>query len=221
MRVSYLLTFIISLFCTTISLAQQQKDPVVHAHLVEKSEELNLSKTVINDYIVTKQFVTAHNQVTHTYLQQTVNGIPVANARMTMSTYSNGVELHTASRFIDGIENLQVVSQTSISELDAINHSAEAYEVNYNLDANLVGNEGQDKVYQANSISTQENIKVRKVFVHLDQQLRLAYETDIFYDEINAWWQTRIDAGNGSVLDSITWTLECGFVAMAMLRSQN
>ena len=64
---------------STMTFGQGNRD-IIRTYLTENKEKLQLEKTDIQDWIVTNEVYSKRSQITHIYIQQTHQGIPIFNA---------------------------------------------------------------------------------------------------------------------------------------------
>lgn len=67
--------------------------------LMERATELALSDLDLSDYVVTDNYQSTHNGVTHIYLQQRYNGLPIANANANINVTEDGRIINVGSSF--------------------------------------------------------------------------------------------------------------------------
>lgn len=173
--------------------------------------EEGLSKDDIKEYIVTDQYHSKKINLVHTYLQQTRDGIPIYGARMTVSNNPEGKIIHIGNRFLSDLQKMDVKKQKNLNETTAILKAADHLGVLYKNDLSQESASKFSNIFRSNSISDQEAIAVRQVYVPVKSQLVLAFEVDIFSAQLNEWWQIRIDASNGEMINKDAWTVECNF----------
>ena len=70
------------------------------AYLDENQEALGLTNADLADLIVTDQYVSEHNGMTHIYLRQRVNGIEVVGGNININIASDGSVINLGNRFI-------------------------------------------------------------------------------------------------------------------------
>ena len=68
--------------------------------LSENAQALGLQVSDLEDLVVTDTYTTKHNQVTHIYVRQRLNGIAIANGSLTLNLDRSGRLLSSSSRFI-------------------------------------------------------------------------------------------------------------------------
>ncbi len=74
-------------------------------YLKANAADFGAASSDFNHYRVTNNYVSQHNGVTHVYLQQTYNGLPIKNAVAAVSLTSSGQVISAASSFIPGLNH--------------------------------------------------------------------------------------------------------------------
>ncbi len=73
---------------------------IADGFLVSRVNEFGLSPSDLQDYIVTDQYSSAHTDVTHIYLQQRHQGLPVVGANVNINIMDDGRVLNVGSSFV-------------------------------------------------------------------------------------------------------------------------
>jgi Ca2+-binding RTX toxin-like protein len=73
------------------------------------------------DFIITDQYVTAHNGVTQLYLQQTYLGLPIIDANFNVNILADGTILSADSSFMSGLDSLKLSSTPQMTANQAFN----------------------------------------------------------------------------------------------------
>ncbi|MEZ4894125.1 MAG: hypothetical protein R2778_14055 [Saprospiraceae bacterium] len=80
------------LMLSGFGLQAQDYSGVIQRYMLENRDKLQLVQTDIENWNVSDQYLTRHNQVTHVYLQQTVNGLKIHNAISSVAIQNNEVK---------------------------------------------------------------------------------------------------------------------------------
>ena len=99
-----------------VSYSQTVELSEIQSYLIENNPEL--SRDDIQNLIITNQFESKHNGVTHIYVAQSLNGIRVVNSSLTSAFDRDGNLRHVASRFFPKINSQ--VSSPALSLSDAV-----------------------------------------------------------------------------------------------------
>jgi len=185
---------------------------VTLTYLEENKEELGLSSDDFKDWIITDQYKSAHNGVTHTYVVQRHNGIKIHNAMINSNVMPNGKMLLLGNRFI--ADKASKVKNT-IAGLTAINAVQKAgADVGINIPASLAVKQQQS---QTKITFEKGNIALEPITSELvyqlteDGSLVLAYDIYLYQKNGKSAWSMRVDANTGTVLEKNDLVIKCKF----------
>jgi len=195
----------------TFNIVAQEKSIVARQHLQKVSAALHLSESDLQEAIVKDEFTS--RGMTHVHLGQMVNGTEVWNSDMNFAIMNGQVVSMTGS-FISGIQEKVTTRSRSISAEQAI--SAAALHVSLDLTEVLLYREENSKgefVYNEAGISYSP-ITVKSYYLRTSkEELKLVWNVNI--QELSGfhWWNIRVDAENGKVLEKSDWVVNCQFEA--------
>ncbi len=169
--------------------------------------EYGLVPADFDNWIVTDEFKSEHNGITHIYFQQTRDGFPIFNSTLSTAVDSNGKIKHVANRF-EALSDLQTIKQDGVADISAIQKVAEYLEIKKPSTIQLQNELKTKKIYQSADFS-EEAITVESVFVKNGKQLVLTKQVALYSNEIKEWWQVRINAASGKLVSKNSWTVEC------------
>jgi len=144
--------------------------------------------------------------ITHVYLTQVVNGIPIQNAASSIHLdKSNNIVLFNNS-LVCNAETLINTNTAKVGSIDALNiaASAKSIAIQTMLSKNIQPQANGKMVYNVES-----PLSTTPVYVIIENELRLAWNCEIYNIETSDWWQIRIDAVTGEVLSENNWTAHC------------
>ncbi|MDW3646057.1 MAG: M36 family metallopeptidase [Bacteroidia bacterium] len=81
--------------------------------------DLNLTDSDIEGLIITNEYSSKHNGITHVYLNQTYKGIPISGAVINVNIDKHGRILNLGNRFVTDIKNRISADQPSLSRRTA------------------------------------------------------------------------------------------------------
>lgn len=168
-----------------------------------------LSEVDINELVITNQYTSKHNGVTHVYFRQRYNGIDVFNGVGSVhfkQGFANGLN----QSFVSNIASKAASLQTQISATQAVSNTAQY--LNLKAPASLAKNNiqmiGFKAVLQDVSVST-EPIKLQLFYLNDNGVLRLVYNTNWLDNKTGNWWNVRVDASTGEIVDQNNWSISC------------
>lgn len=205
-RSFFLLIFLIS----SVSFAQETTQ-VVQDYLNDNRERLSLTTNDIKDWVITSENVSVRSGLTHVYIQQRHREIPIYNAVANLSI-KNGQVVHSGISFIQDAQSKVNALNPAVNPTSAIQKMGTIFELGSPSSISLIQTTGDNSfVYSKSGISA-ERIPVELVYQPTeDNKLILAWRLSVL--EINGihWWDARIDASTGVLLDSNDWNISCQF----------
>jgi Fungalysin metallopeptidase (M36)/PA domain/Secretion system C-terminal sorting domain/Fungalysin/Thermolysin Propeptide Motif len=163
------------------------------------------------DYLISSTSIDKQSGITHLYLQQTLHQIPIYNA-ITICAIKNIKVVYCKNGFIENA-NKTIISIPKISPEKAVEIMLQNANSLYAKTSFLKTKE--DKKNNAYSfvnknISARE-IEVKLVYQKIKKQLVLAWHVSADLKENEHWWNYRIDATTGAVVDKNDYTNTCDF----------
>ncbi|WP_421947147.1 T9SS-dependent M36 family metallopeptidase [Phaeodactylibacter xiamenensis] len=196
---------------TTLTAQVAEPDQIAARYLMESRADLKLTQADIADYEITNTVVTRHNKVTHVYLQQQHAGIPVRNAILNMNITENGEVFSMGNRFISDLSSQVNTTQPQISMETAVRKLMAHANVNSSAPLSIDRQPGEH-----HAIFNPAGLALEPIEVHLAYQpvrgaVRLAWNVTFYELSGQHWWDARIDAITGEVLDAFDQVLHCQF----------
>lgn len=181
--------------------AAQQGSTAVSA-FTTRAKAQGLSATDVSNPLVTNSYTDASTGITHTYLQQRVNGLVVFNATGAVHTDKTGKVVFATQDF--------VTNATAKSGAPTPTLTPEQAVVAASVSLGLPRPVGLRTVTEArvadgmlfnNGGISEENIPVRLMYTRQDDKLVLVWEVTIAQLDQQHWWNARIDAKTGQLVD--------------------
>jgi hypothetical protein len=174
--------------------------------------ELGLTAGDIADFVVSDQYMSKHNGVTHVYLQQRLGGIDVVNGLFNVNVMGDGRILHFGNRFVGGLADAVNTQSAAIEHEDAIAAAAQHFGLDVHEEAlrivEVFGGPALKMRYDGAGIS-QQAIPVGLEYLPLaDGRVQLVWSLVIRRIETPDWWNVFVDARTGEVLDKFNWTAD-------------
>ena len=187
------------IFVATIASSEPSK-AVIRDHLTASVSKLGF----IPQFRITNTVVTSSGaQVV--YGVQTHLGIDVFNSNFVIAMNQNEV-LKVSQDFIVNIENLIQSKQFGLSASEALNILVKAKTKVAISDLQ----EFSPGFYELqNSVLSDETIKIRKIWVLVGNVVIPSYDVSLYEKNHKHWFNTRIDASNGSILNQNDWVVSC------------
>lgn len=176
-------------------------------YLRQNAETLGLTEADLADLVVTDRYVSKHNGVTHLYLQQYHQDIPVFGALINLNFDKNGRVLNVGNRFVQALQGASKNSAPSIAADMAVQTAAR--ELDLTPDGPIMIEEERspnDVTFSTGGIAS-EPIPAKLVYLPLElvmpmehSDVRLAWQVGIYTEDGQHLWNSFVDAGSGQVL---------------------
>ncbi len=202
------------LFCcvSAAGLLAQDATPTITRYLLENKEKWHLNaEEAASGWLISDQYLSQQNQVTHVYVQQTIHGLKLHNAISSAAIKNDAVVVFN-SRFTAGAAGMinALPGSQRLSEQEAVLSAAAG------IQANITALKVVETSRPDNQVSTftasgdvQKPIKVFPVYQKMADHIRLAWNVEIRFK--SDWWSIRVDAITGQVLDKSNYTVYCDF----------
>jgi extracellular elastinolytic metalloproteinase len=184
-------------------------------HLRKNKQTLHLTDADINDVVLSGQSVSKNSGVKHIYLQQRYQGIEIHNAVSNVNVTKDDQVLNVGDRFQKDASHRVAARQSApIAAPAAV--AAAARHVGLALKQDLAvqrqtGAKNGETVFSTGGIAL-EPITAKLVYLPLaDGSLRLAWEVSIYELSAQNWWEVRVDAATGELLEKDNLVVHCEF----------
>ena len=198
------------LLAVAASPASAQANPrdIALQHLSANAQALGLTADDLIGKVVTDEYRSEHNGVTHVYFKQRLGGIDVANGTINVNVGPDSRVLSVGNRFVGNLNAKAAVRAPGIIPETAIRQAAEqlGLEVSGSLfEVDAIGGPAQKARYSRAGLSLDE-IPVKLAYYALDSgEVRLAWETNIRQVDQKHWWNLWVDAQTGEILAKVDW----------------
>jgi len=191
---------------------------IVREYLKANLDELGLVAGDLDGVIVTDQYRSKHNGVTHIYLRQTLGGVQVINANFSIHVASDGRIINHGGRFFSDLAGSISAVSPNLSQEQAILAAAAHVGLPGAAELRHVASDaGPDlsAFFEGRTLSI-EDIPVRLRYFGQDSgEVRLAWETRLRQPDGRHWWNVWVDAMSGNVLEKADWTAQDSYNVFA------
>lgn len=205
-------TVLVTAFLAFAGIANSQTSwAPIQSQLTRTNRPANLSEKDISSANHMREVRNEKTGHVYHYVQQTVDGIPVHNAIMTVIVDPQGAVMHTNESFVHGIERMTGALSAAITVEDALVRAAN----HLNLSTNGIRMlEGPTGAAQKGKISPSgisfEAIPFSLVLEQTSSSaVVLTWEFVIQTLDTRHWWQIRVNAINGEVTSKNDWISTC------------
>lgn len=159
-------------------------------------------------YVITSQYTSKNNGVTHVYLRQTLNGIEIFNANSSLNFNQNGNLLGFNNGFIHGAANRVRISTKTISYAQAISTVASQLGIAVNIAHAKTSIHANEYIVKDNNASSKD-IKTKLFYLLKNNQLFQVWNVEMYLDKNGDWWNKRVDTESGLIIDENNWKTSC------------
>lgn len=205
----------ICLFSLSFAWAQKQSPLDVALRYVEQNyEQWGLQEADIADVVVSDQYDSKHNGVTHIYFKQRYASIEVYNAINGIHIAQNGTVAYATNRFLPDLKDRVNTTVATVTAQQAIDAAAETLGLQTGLPLRLIEQPNAfEYIFEGGNLSN-SNIHVKLAYQPLENgAIHLVW--DFAFDMLKTpdYWSLRVDATDGSLLNKHNYTLFCNFNA--------
>ena len=183
-------------------LAQQTLPAVALAAFATKAKTQGLSATDVAAPFITSSYFDSSTGLTHTYLQQQVNGLAVFNATGAVHTDASGKVVFATQDFVANAAVKANSPNPALTPEQAVTAAAVGLGLPRPVALRtLVDARVADGVIFNNGGISQENIPVRLMYSRQDNQLVLVWNVTVAQLDQQHHWNARVDAQTGRLVD--------------------
>ena len=170
------------------------------AYVAEHKQALGLSGSDIKEIAVSDVVYSAHNKVTHVYLQQQYRGVDVHNGLINVNIASDGSVLGAGNRFVSNIASLAGGQNARKAAAEAAAAAAGHLDLRPTKAFEVVAAKGgaARKTTISDGGVAEGAIEAELVWLPTDGAVRLAWSVRL--DEADHWWHAFVDAETGASL---------------------
>lgn len=170
------------------------------------ASELKMSD--IANFSIYSQYTEAKTGITHIYFRQTIKNIEIYNANSSLHFDKKGNLFHFNNAFIKDAQDK--ISKSSIS-VDA-NRATQLVATSLGMSLNQsiqLSKTTQNEFVLNDPMASSQPIKTKLYYFFLNDKLVPVWNVEIMDDENNDWWNKRVDANTGEVIDENNWVTKC------------
>ncbi|MBJ6145663.1 M36 family metallopeptidase [Hymenobacter sp. BT559] len=188
--------------------AQQPAPTPALSAFAARAKAQGLSSADVASPLVTSTTVDANTGITHTYLQQRVNGLVVFNATGAVHTDKEGKVLFAIQDFVPDAAKLAPSPTPTLTPEQAVTAAAVALGLPRPVGLHLL-NEARvaDGLVYNNGGISETDIPVRLLYARVNGKLVLAWNVTIAQLDQQHYWNARVDAQTGRLVDKNDYTV--------------
>jgi len=181
------------------------------AMLNNQVNNLGMTNKDIQDASLSDHYLSQKNGVSHFVFNQQLNGIEVYKGLIQMNLNQQGEVINVHNLFVSDLASKAPTTQTIVFADQAILNAAQHLGIVTRMPAILISQSqlpNKAAVYQDGDVSDAE-IPVKLIYQKKAGEVRLAWDLQI--QESGNWWNLRVDAENGEVIDQVNWTADASY----------
>jgi hypothetical protein len=204
------LLLILMLFFSVATFAQNYND-IINTHLSDNLEKFDLLEADVVEWEITNEVFSKKSNLTNVYIQQLYRGIPIFNAVSNISIKDNKV-VFSGNSFVSNISSKVNNTVPALKAKAAIIQTASQLKLGSISNLQLIDEKNTNKFTFSNSGISQENIPVALVYQLVeDGSLKLSWLLNIYQLDGLHWWNVRVDANSGLILQKNDWGVNCNY----------
>ena len=193
------------------------------AYVQKAGESRGLASGDLADLMVTDRYTTDHNGITHVYLRQRLAGIEVFGANVNVNIAADGSVISMGEALIPGLAKAVNTDAPLLSAAQAVEAAAASLGLKLSQPLEVMESAGgadQAVLFSDAGISL-EPIPAKLVYQPMaDGTVRLAWNVAIYQLDALHWWDMRVDAQEGKVLDQFDYVVSDDFGGPALAAKQ-
>lgn len=203
-----LLVFILSF--SFIGFGQNYKD-VIQNYLSTNLEKFDLLEADLAEWKITNEVDSKQTNVRYVYIQQLHKGIPVYNAVSNLTLKDNKV-IFSGNSFVRDLSSKINTVTPFFKAKNAISQVAEQLKLGTTKSIKQMEEKGANNFVFSKSGISQENISIKLVYQPLDDEsVKLSWLLNIQQLDGIHWWNIRVDANTGIILQKNDWGVNCTY----------
>lgn len=177
-------------------------------YLRQHMKELGLTPEDLADIVVKDHYISKHNGITHIYIRQRLAGIEVFNGDININITADGRVLNMGNRFVPDLSNRVDTTTPTLTAIEAANAAVQHLGLTLTeplMTRQNIGGPSQEVLLSEGGVSLEE-IPAKLMFQPDEGgKVRLAWNVGIRLVNGLNWWQLRVDATSGELLEQNDW----------------
>ncbi len=178
--------------------------------VINQAESLRLSPSDVENIHVSDAYINSKNGLHYIYLTQTINGIPIHNSIMNVVVMKNNEVRVLANRWVGNAADKVTNKTVKISSSEAIEQALVEADVITKQSIELKEKINDQKFIYHQNGATQSDINVKQTYMlQADGSVRLAWAVELDMKESADYWNMKVDARSGEIIDKTNYTVYC------------
>lgn len=190
---------------------------IASAYLRDHYADHGLYISDVGNWRVSDQYTSQHNGVTHIYLQQELDGVPVFNGIFNLNIDRQGRVLVVGNRFAADLAGTANTRTPTLAASRAVEAAAAFNNLMFTealVQKSALTSGTRKTVFNGAGVAL-GNITAELVYDTSGKTPRLAWNVILQTLDAKHWWNTRVDAATGQVLSQNDWVIREDFEEQA------
>lgn len=202
--------YVIAFFTLQLGFSQDFSG-IISSYLNNNRSQLNLLTSDIENFDIKSQSYSKSMQANNVYITQQYQGIDIFNSTSSFAIKNNEV-IYAKMGFINNISSKINTTTPLITAQDAISNAASSLGLQSPTDLSLLETVSNHSFVFSNGGISLNEIPVKLVYQPTQENtLKLAWKLSIYFLDASHYYNVRIDALTGELLDSNDWVVSCNF----------
>ncbi|AFL80535.1 fungalysin family metallopeptidase (M36) [Aequorivita sublithincola DSM 14238] len=203
--------YLLIIFAVNVSFAQDYSS-VIKSYLQQNRTQYSLQQQDISGISIASQTSSKSMKVQTVYAEQRHQGIKLYNS-VSPFVIKNGAVVSANLSFTENIAAKVNSTAPSISAVNAISKAATALGIQNPSNLKLLETTSNTSYIFSNGGISLENIPVELVYQKMDETgaLKLSWDLSIYLLDASHYYNVRIDALTGELLDTNDWVVSCNY----------
>lgn len=202
--------YVIAFFTLQLGFSQDFSG-IISSYLNNNRSQLNLLTSDIENFDIKSQSYSKSMQANNVYITQQYQGIDIFNSTSSFAIKNNEV-IYAKMGFINNISSKINTITPLITAQDAISNAASSLGLQSPTDLSLLETVSNHSFVFSNGGISLNEIPVKLVYQPTQENtLKLAWKLSIYFLDASHYYNVRIDAITGELLDSNDWVVSCNF----------
>lgn len=195
--------------------SNRPNDTVIREALTQSQTEKDLNISDLS-YELTDFYASKKSTIQHIYLRQSLNGLEIIGTESSIHLSPNGKISSVKNNFTNSIEKRgnNITASPQISAIQAVNSAAAHLGYSISKPLNIVSQDfgvNQKTVINNGGISLSDIIAQLRYLLIEDGNIVLVWEFAIEATDKGEWYNLRVNAHNGQVVNKVSWMSSCNF----------
>lgn len=204
-------TFILFVLFTANLSAQNSREKMVNEYLQKNYKEIGLTLEDVSDWAITDESTSGKTGISHVYIRQQCNGIPVFNGVANFAI-KDGQVFMSGNRLVSNVRAVAKYKAPELNPVEAIRTAASLLNIGIPENLRIVSTINAQHFIFNNGRISKEDIPVRLMYYAVSaKEVRLVWDLSVYTLDAKHWWSVQLDAITGELVSKNDWVVHCSF----------